>query len=151
MEIPELNLCCSNQLSQRYRNTRNAKTTFFFASDVACRLQGESAVFCRLLRRALYMHAIFRRVCEWALQYTVCVCVCVYVCLKVHDGVERRLRCVRDESTASLLGAVSLLPGVTSTPLAHLLSSLRQTAAIHTHTHTHTHKLQKIQCWVNES
>lgn len=46
------------------------------------------------------------------------------------------MRRVRDESAASLLGAVSLLPGVTSTPLAHLLSSLRQTASTHTHTHT---------------
>lgn len=65
-----------------------------------------------------------------ALQRTECVCMCV----KVNDGEERRLRRVRDESAASLLGAVRLLPGVTSTPLAHLLSSLRQAAATHTHT-----------------
>lgn len=62
------------------------------------------------------------------------------MCAKVNDGEERRLRCVRDESAASLLGAVRLLPGVTSTPLAHLLSSLRQAAATHTLTHTHAHK-----------
>lgn len=46
-----------------------------------------------------------------------------------------RLRSVMDESSASLLGAVSLLPGITSAPLAHLLSSLRQAAATHTFTH----------------
>ena len=99
-------------------------------------------MFCHLLRRVLYMHAIFQPVCACVsiTVYSV-LCVCVCVCLKLHDGEERRLRCVRDESTASLLGAVSLLPGVTSTPLAHLLSSLRQTAATlaHTRTRTHTH------------
>lgn len=41
---------------------------------------------------------------------------------------------VMDESAASLLGAVSLLPGVTSAPLAHLLSSLCQATATHTFT-----------------
>lgn len=63
----------------------------------------------------------------------------------VHGAEERRLRCVRDERAASLLGAVSLLPGVTSTPLAHLLSILRQTAAAHAQ-HTKSCRQEPDDC-----
>lgn len=57
-------------------------------------------------------------------------------CLKVHNGEERRLTRVMDESATVLLGAVSLLPGVTAALLAH------QPPPGSCHTHTRTQKTQ---------
>lgn len=74
--------------------------------------------------------------CLCILSFGMHVSVIVYcACLKVHNGEERRLTRAVDESATALLGAVGLLPGVTSAPLAHLLSSLHQAAATHTFTH----------------